>query len=262
MALLSEEWQAIAHLGAAIDDKDWDLPSECPGWSVKDLVSHMIGTERSLMGEPAPFEAPPAEHVRNPVGAANEAWVAARRAVPAPDVLAEFSDVTGRRLEQLRKMPAGRWEEVGPSPVGQVPYREFMAVRAMDCWVHEQDMRIATGRPGHMDGPVAELALRRIASAMPYVVAKKAAAADGSVVRFELLKSPIAQVGVVVRHGRGTSQDDVADPTAEIQMDAELFWRLGCGRVSGDAALDAGIVGLRGDLDLAARVVRNMAFMI
>lgn len=262
MALLSEEWEAIAQLGASLNDKDWVLPSECPGWTVKDLVSHMIGTERSLMGEPAPPEAPGAEHVHNPVGAANEAWVAARRQVPAHEVLAEFSDVTGRRLEQLSRLPAERWDEVGPSPVGQVPYREFMAVRAMDCWIHEQDMRIATGRPGHMDGPVAELALRRIASAMPYVVARKAAAPDGSNVRWELLKSPIAQVGVLVRDGRGVSQDEVPDPTAEIQMDAELFWRLGCGRVTGDAALDAGIVGLRGDLDLAARVVRNMAFMI
>lgn len=262
IALLAEEWQAIAELGGQLNDKEWDLPSECPGWTVKDLVSHMVGTERSLLGDPPPPDAPPADHVRNPTGAFNEAWVAARRAVPATEVLAEFSSVTGRRLEGLSEIAPGRWDEVGPSPVGQVPYREFMAVRAMDCWVHEQDMRVATGRPGHMAGPVAELALRRIASAMPFVVAKKAAAPDGSAVCWELLKSPIAQVGVVVRDGRGVSQDDVPDPTAEIQMDAELFWRLGCGRVTGDAAIDAGIVGLRGDLDLGARVVRNMAFMI
>lgn len=262
VAFLAEEWQAIAELGAHLADKDWDLPSECPGWAVKDLVSHMIGTERSLMGESAPPSAPPADHVRNPVGASNEAWVAARRAVPAKDVLAEFSDVTARRLVKLSEMPPERWDEVGPSPVGQVPYREFMAVRAMDCWIHEQDMRVATGRPGHIEGPVAELALRRIASAMPFVVAKKAAAPDGSAVLFELLKSPMAHIGVVVRDGRGVIQDEVPDPTAEIQMDAELFWRVGCGRVTGEAALDAGIIGLRGDLELASRVVRNMAFMI
>lgn len=262
VALLAEEWRTIAGLGAQLTEKDWDLPSECPGWAVKDLVSHMIGTERSLMGEPAPPEAPPAEHVRNPVGTANEAWVAARRAVPPRDVLTEFSEVTARRLAELSEMAPERWAKVGPSPVGQVPYREFMSVRAMDCWIHEQDMRVATGRPGHMQGPVAELAMRRIASAMPFVVAKKAAAPDGAAVRWELLNSPIAQLGVVVREGRGFSQDELPDPTAEIQMDAELFWRVGCGRVTGEAALDAGIVGLRGDLELGARVVRNMAFMI
>jgi hypothetical protein len=29
-----------------------------------------------------------------------------------------------------------------------------MHIRIFDCWVHEQDMRRATGRPGHLTGPV------------------------------------------------------------------------------------------------------------
>jgi hypothetical protein len=45
-------------------------------------------------------------------------------------------------------------------------------------------------------------------------------------------------------------------------MDLEVFWRLGCGRVTGDAARGAGLVDLRGDTDLAQRVIDSMAFMI
>jgi MDMPI C-terminal domain len=144
-----------------------------------------------------------------------------------------------------------------------VPYREFMRVRVMDCWVHEQDMRVATARPGHREGPSANLAVDRLASAMPFIVGKKAGAPDGSSVRFELTGIPPRRLEVVVRGGRA-SLDDLheTDPTAEIRMDLEVFWRLGCGRVTGEAARGAGLVELRGDTELGERVVDTMAFMI
>jgi uncharacterized protein (TIGR03083 family) len=260
VALLAEEWDAIGVLGATLGDAEWELPSECPGWNVRDVLSHLVGTERWLLGDPQP-PAAEAPHVRNPLGARNEAWVAERRPRPGREVLAEFTEVTRRRLDQLAAFGPERFEQVGPSPVGQVPYREFMAVRVMDCWVHEQDIRVATARPGHSEGPVAELALGRIASAMGFVVAKKAAAAEGAAVRFALSGSPAGDVGVVVREGRGRSEE-VSEPTVTLEMDAEVFWRLGCGRVTGDAALAAGLVGIRGDEELGDRIVRNMAFMI
>jgi uncharacterized protein (TIGR03083 family) len=274
VALLDEEWQAIAGLGDELAPDEWELPSECPGWSVRDLVSHMIGTERSLLGESAPPDPGPASHVHNPMGAVNEAWVAPRRANAGSEVVAEFREVTARRLGELRAFDEARWSTPGPSPVGNVPYREFMQVRLMDCWVHEQDMRVATGRPGHASGPVADVALSRIASAMGFVVAKKAAAPDGASVRFVLAGAPPRLLDVEVEQGRGRvgsltpvpSPVSVADGGPErsvvLDMDTELFWRLGCGRVLGEAALDAALVGIQGDLELGRNVVRNMAFMI
>lgn len=261
VGLLAEEWRAIAALGAHLAPEEWEMPSECPGWAVKDLLAHMVGTERSLSGDPAPPDPGPADHVHNPLGAANEAWVASRRPSSGAQLLSEFDEVTSRRLAELRAMDRQEFDRVGPSPLGPVPYREFMAVRVMDCWVHEQDMRVATGRPGHSRGPVAELAMDRIASAMGFVVAKKAAAPEGAAVAFELSGSPARRVPVAVKGGRGVP-DEAAEPTVALAMDAELFWRLACGRVSGEAALGAGLVGMRGDAELGERVVRNMAFMV
>jgi uncharacterized protein (TIGR03083 family) len=144
-----------------------------------------------------------------------------------------------------------------------VPYREFMRVRVMDCWIHEQDIRVATARPGHSQGPAAALAIERLASAMPFIVGKKAAAPDGSSVRFELTGSSPQRLNVVVRDGRATMDPDFdGEPTAEIRMDLEVFWRLGCGRVTGEAARGAGLVEVRGDAELGERVVDTMAFMI
>jgi uncharacterized protein (TIGR03083 family) len=261
--VLDEAWTAIGQLGDVLEASEWDLPSECPGWTVRDVLSHMVGTERSLLGEtaPAPVSTPP--HVHNAVGARNEGWVASLRTHTGPEVLADFRDVTARRLEQLRSWPSSRFDELGPSPVGEVPYREFMRVRVMDCWVHEQDIRVATARPGHRHGPAATLAIDRLASAMPFIVGKRAGAPDGSSVRFELTGNEPRRLDVVVRGGRAAIDDaSEGEPTAELRMDLEVFWRLGCGRVSGEAARGAGLVELRGETELAERVVDSMAFMI
>ena len=262
VGLLAQEWDAIVALGRELRADEWDLPSACPGWSVRDLLSHMIGTERSLLGDPSPD--PPASaapHVRNDVGERNEAWVASRRTTPGAQLVGEFAEVTARRLADLLSWASARFDELGPSPVGQVPYREFMRVRVMDCWVHEQDMRLATRRPGHREGPVADLAIGRIASAMPFVVGKRVGAPDGSSVRFDL--SPARRLDVVVRGARAQAVDRLdGAPTATLTMDTETFWRLGCGRLSGAAARSAGLVELRNDVELGALVLDAMAIMI
>jgi uncharacterized protein (TIGR03083 family) len=261
--VLAEAWEAISELGEGLDAAEWELPSECPGWTVRDVLSHMVGTELSLLGEPAPDPLSAPSHVHNEVGARNEGWVASLRNHTGREVLDVFRDVTSRRLAQLRSWPSSRFDEVGPSPVGLVPYREFMRVRVMDCWVHEQDIRVATARPGHRQGPSATLAIGRLASAMPFIVGKQVGAPDGSSVRFELTGDEPRRIDVVVQGGRAALSDDGgSEPTAELRMDLEVFWRLGCGRVTGEAARGAGLVELRGDADLGGRVVDAMAFMI
>jgi len=261
VALLDEQWASLAGLGAELSSDEWDLPTECPGWTVRDLYSHMIGTERSMLGDPAPPPAPDFPHIHNPIGSENEAWVEARRGRSGHQVLEEFRHVTAMRLRQLEAMTAEELEADASSPIGVVPYREFLSVRVMDCWVHEQDARLSTGRPGHSQGPAAQLAFDRLVSAMPFVVAKQAAAPDGSSVRFELGGTPGRRIEVVVRAGRATAEA-VARPTVVLRMDAEIFWRLACGRVDGDAARTAGLVGIEGDEALGRTVVRSMAFMI
>lgn len=263
VGILGEEWAAIAGLGSDLAVDEWALPSECPGWSVRDLLSHIVGTERTLLGDAAPK--PPAEtpkHVRNAIGAINEAWVDARRRLPGSEVLAEFLEVTSRRVDQMRSWPSERFDELGPSPVGRVPYGEFMHVRAMDCWIHEQDMRVATGRPGHKDCEAARVALDRFVSAMGFVVGKQAAAPEGASVRFDVTGDLARRVDLEVKDGRAVQARIGGTPTATLKMDLEAFWRLSCGRVDGSAAIAARLVILEGDDVLAKRVVESMAFMI
>jgi uncharacterized protein (TIGR03083 family) len=188
--------------------------------------------------------------------------VASLRPCSAVEVLATFRTLAAERLDQLRSYPVERFDEEGPSPVGRVPYRDFMAVRAMDTWVHEQDIRRAVGRPGHRSGPVVEVALQRFAAAMPFVVGKGAAAPDGSSVLFRLHGDSARDLALAVTDGRARLVGaPPAQPTVTLAMTTETWWCLGLGRWDGERARAEGLV-IEGDRALGERIVDRLAFMI
>lgn len=261
--LLRTEWQALAALGHELSGDDWEQATDCPGWSVRDNFSHVLGGELHLLGEPAPEPAGDTpEWVKNPIGEINEPWIAERRGRPGEEVLAEFEAVTERRLAQLEGMSDEEWNADAFGPTGIVPYHEFLNIRVMDAWVHEQDVRRAVGRPGHHEGPVVEHSLARFVPAMGFVVGKKAAAADGASVRFDLSGPQARRIGVDVVDGRAQVVDDVEDPTVTLTMRDETWWCLSLGRWDGETVLQRGDVEIDGDEDLGRRVVTNMGFMI
>ncbi len=105
---LAEVWASVVDACQDLDEAQWALPTDCPGWSVQDQLSHLVGIEHTLLGDPAPkpvSQVPP--YVKNPIGEMNEAWVEPHRELSGPEVLAEFVDVTDRRLAALRGFPAG-----------------------------------------------------------------------------------------------------------------------------------------------------------
>ena len=202
---LTEVWASVVAACAQLDAGQWQLGTDCPGWSVKDNLSHLIGIERMLLGDQAPpalTEVP--AHVRNPFGALNEAWVGARRGAPGPEVLAEFVDTTNRRIDALSAMTTDEFDVVGWSPVGDAPYREFMATRVLDTWAHEQDIRRALGRPGGRNGAGEREVLDRCEQTMPYVVGKKVAPPDGTSVLFAVTGVLGRQIVVSVDGGRAS----------------------------------------------------------
>ncbi|MGE0880430.1 MAG: maleylpyruvate isomerase family mycothiol-dependent enzyme [Acidimicrobiia bacterium] len=262
--LLADEWVRIGEVCSGLDESQWKLPSPCPGWTVQDVVAHMVGTESGLLGVSVP-DAPEsvyrAAHVRNAIGANNEKWIHSMRPLTGAQVLERFVDVTTRRAQALRSMTDADFDVIGWSPIGDVPYRVFMDVRLMDCWVHEQDLRFAIHRPGHRDGPIVERALARFTSALPMTVAKKAGTPDGTVVVFDLRGPSARRIAVAVDGGRARFADADTPATLTITMDTSTWWWLALGRTDRARLTDAAI-GFAGDLALGERIVDALAFMI
>jgi uncharacterized protein (TIGR03083 family) len=242
IAALSEVWGSLLDLGGGLDAEQWAAPTECPGWTVKDQYAHMIGTESALSGRPSPAPVA-APHAKNPMGELNEGWVAAWRDRSGPEVLAGFREVTDHRLAALRAMTEAEWDATVPTPTGPGTYASFMEIRVFDCWVHEQDVRRAVGMPGHIEGPVAELAMARVTGSFGFVVGKRVAPADGTSVEVVLAPPLPLTMTVVMAAGRAQPSAPLGTPTVRVRTDGETWLRLGTGR------LDAGEADVEYDGD-------------
>lgn len=182
LAGLFAVWDDIDALLAGLSETQWRAPSPLPGWDVKAVVSHMIGTESFLAGIAAPepdVDVSALEHVRNDIGAMNECWVRHLSAHADADVLESFRAITDDRRAALTSMSDEEWDAVTMTPTGPDSYGRFMRIRVFDCWMHEQDIRVALGRPpsdADLAGPAASLAVDEIAATMGYVVGKLAKA--------------------------------------------------------------------------------------
>lgn len=258
-------WASIVTACEQVSTAQWALATECPGWTVKDQLSHLIGIERMILGDPAlspPAQPPP--HVLNDFGLLNEAWVQARRAVPGDEVLAEFVEVTGRRIDALASMSVEDFDRVGWTPLGERPYRQFMEDRILDSWAHEQDIRRSLDRPGGRNGAAESIVLDRCEQTMAYVVGKRVAPPDGTSVQFVVTGALGRHAQVVMVDGRASlvpvSSDHV--PSVTVTLDQEVFWRLAFGRVDPSAVAASGEVQVGGDKALGYRVLESMAFMI
>lgn len=257
-------WTDIDRLVTDLPEVRWDTPVPLPAWQVRDVVAHIIGTESLLLGVPTPqVDVSGAEHVHNPIGALNEAWVQYLSGETGAELLTRFRDVTEQRRTMLTAMSEDDWNAVTDTPAGPDSYGRFMRVRAFDCWMHEQDIREALGRPStdaELSSPVAALALDEMAASMGFVVGKKGQAPNGSRVALELTGPLVRTIRVAV-DGRASVVDEFdGAPTTVIRIDGLQFTRRGGGRPL-TTARPAGIE-YEGDVEVGQRVVENLAYVI
>jgi uncharacterized protein (TIGR03083 family) len=261
---LEEVWTRIAELGAGLSEDEWKRPTQVPGWSVQDNMTHLTDLEAMILGRPAPDHTAPdgLAHVKNDPGARNERYVDARRAWTGADALEEFIEVTHARIAQLRSYSVEDFAAESWTPMGPGTVHDLLPFRVFDSWVHEQDMRGAVGQPGGLGGGAADESMRRITGTAGYVIGKKAGAPDGSTVVIEL-GSPLAQtIAIGVDRGRARVLDAVPDaPTVRITTDGATYARLACGRGDPAAARVAGSVRIEGDEKLGARIVDELNFL-
>lgn len=268
LAGLFASWDSIDALLAELSESDWATPTSLPGWTVSDVVAHLIGTESMLLGIAAPqpdVDVAALDHVRNDIGAFNENWVVHLRGESPAAMLQRFREVTGRRRSMLTKMIPEAWNALTRTPAGPDTYGRFMRIRVFDCWMHELDIRDAVGRPAsdaQLGGADTAVALDEVEASMGFVVGKKGQAPDGSRVLLELTGPAGRPIRVAVDEGRASVVEDFygTEPTATIVIDALEFTRR-CGGRPIPSTYDGGI-DYRGDTPVGARIVANLAYVI
>lgn len=261
--MLADTFGAVSSLCRGLTDAQWAAPTDCPGWDVKDIVSHLVGTERLLQKlPPTSHRAAAADHVKNPTGQFNENEIDARRAMSGADVLAEWDELAARRLNTLRAGDDAYFDEPAMTPTGPGTVADFLAIRVLDAWGHEQDIRRVLGRPGNLGSAAAQHTVDRLLRTAPLVVGKRAKCPEGRAVRL-LITGPVNRdLTIEVNGGRAAVVESAAAaPLATISMDTDTFVVLALGRrTRGDLATAA--LTVEGDKDLGFAVVDNLNMMI
>jgi uncharacterized protein (TIGR03083 family) len=263
VALLRREFAALATLCSDLTEDQWHRATCLPGWTVQDVLSHVIGAEAMLLGEPAPTaDTTHLDHMRNPIAEANEMWVESMRPLSGEAMLARLADVTGRRLAELDGMTQADFDAPSWTPAGKdETYGRFMRIRHYDCFMHEHDIRDALGEPARLDENDLRSAMEEVATGLGYIVGRRAALPAGSRVQLDLT-GPGACTYLVQVDDRARVVDHFDDgPTVGLAMPLTLFLRLTGGRR--DRGPDRGDeVTLTGDRDLGEQLLANLAFTI
>lgn len=260
-------FSTLTELCSHLSESEWKSSTDLPGWSVQDNLSHLVAIERTLQGLPGTeHRAAPADYVKNPIGELNENEIDSRRHLSGAEVLAEWKDIAAQRLATLRSADDSYFDAPAMTPTGPGTVADFLHIRVLDCWVHEQDMRRAVGAAGHLSGPAAELTIDRLIRTIPIVVGKRAGTPEGSSVIIDITEDPV--LGGVRRHivctvsnGRAHIVDtEPVSSLAGLSMDTETFLVLATGRRSYEAVADR--VTITGDLEHARKVASQLNMMI
>ena len=257
---LEECWRSLSELSASLTDAEWKTATDLPGWSVQDNLSHLIGIERMMQGLPATeHRAPSTDYIRNPIGEMNENEVDARRSLAGADVLAEWNDLIEIRVQTLRTGDDAYFAQPAITPTGPGTLADFLDVRILDCWLHEQDMRRATGHAGNLGGAAAEHTVDRLVRTIPIVVGKRAATPEGAAVAINISGGVERSLICEVQNGRATFVSTAsAPPVATIGLSTEAFIVLAAGRHASDRVTAA----VAGDQELGQRVLSKFNMMI
>ena len=261
---MEKVWGSIAGLARTFTETEWKTPTDCPGWSVQDQISHLTGAESHFLGRPGPDHTPSnLTHVKNDIGQRNEVAVDWRRSWLGARVLEEFLEVTGERLRVLQGLSDQDFQTETQTPIGPGSVADLIGIRIFDAWVHEQDIRRAVRQSGHMEGSVAEHSTERVARAMPYVVGRKVQPPDGTTVVFQVTGPAGRTLAIAMQGARANPLNDLpSTATVSLTMDVETFTCMGCGRWGPGMALQSGKVRIDGDQALGQTIVGQMNIMV
>ena len=227
--LLAELLKVLESLSA----EEWDLPTPCPGWSVHDLASHVLGVEvgQLSMGRDgygaALIDGGDWDDLVAGLNDHNERWVRSMRGV-SPRLLIDLIRSTGEQtnrylasIDPLLPGPVVSWAGEAPAPMWLHIAREYT-----ERWHHQQQIRMAAGRPLLTDpywfAPVIATFMHGLPRSYSGIEAP-----PGSAVRVSI-SGPSGGNWLIVRTESSwvLNSDDSSAPDAHITIGEIDAWRL------------------------------------
>lgn len=166
---LIRQRRRLATLLASLTEEQWQTPSRCAAWTVRDVVAHLVtinplyqmsavcglqGEPTRLMGQFDPAATPPM-------------MVDSMGPQSPQEVLDRFTATNEEFFDAVRGLDDTDWSALAESPVGHVPIRFVCAHALWDSWVHERDITVPLGLPFTVEADEVSVSLRYIAALGP-----------------------------------------------------------------------------------------------
>jgi uncharacterized protein (TIGR03083 family) len=264
------ERSALLSLLGDLSAADWEAPTVCTGWSVKDVAAHLLGDDigrlswgRDCYVNPAfaaGFDIGTLPGLVAAIDRQNAIWVTGTRRI-SPRLLIELLAMTGELTEiyfssldmTALGMPVD-WAGPEPAPVWLDVAREYT-----ERWVHQQHIRDAVGEPGLKERRWFAPVLDAFVRGMPRVL-REAPVTDGTTLRLVISGDAGGEWVALRQNGDwilGTAPGMETDATVE--LDEDVAWRLFTKGISKEEAHR--VARIEGDEALAARSLDTVSIL-
>jgi uncharacterized protein (TIGR03083 family) len=251
---------SLLELLSRLSADDWNKPTACARWSVKDIASHLLGGEIGILSRKRDRYAYSSnasiswDELVTLINRLNDAWVKAASRM-SPRVLCELMKLTGEKVcdyfKSLDPYAIGGpvdWASPEPAPVWLDLAREYT-----ERWHHQQQIRDAVGKPGLKEprffAPVLDAFVRALPRTYAEVESK-----NGTLIALTIAGDSGGRWFLLRESGDWNLYVDVAEPAdAELVIDQDAAWRLFTKGISKKDALATAT--LIGDQAIAAKAL-------
>lgn len=270
--LFPDERAALLGLLSNLTLEEWHAPTICEGWSVKDIVAHLLGDDLGMLsGRRDRFRSPDGQGVNFSdwdeliafINRQNAIWVQAMRRL-SPQVLIDLLRASGEQtlalFESLDMHATGgtvNWVSSQPGPVWMELAREYT-----ERWTHQQHIRDAINQPGLKDRRMFAPVLEAFIRAMPRAY-ERVDAPEGTIITCVITGEA---GGAWSLHREGTRWVqyvvEASDPTPDsrVTLNQETAWRLFTRGISPQDALAQ--ASINGNYALGLHLLNTVSMLV
>jgi uncharacterized protein (TIGR03083 family) len=262
--LFPEVLDSLVDLLSGLSTDDWNKPTICARWSVKDIATHLLGGQLGVLSrnrDRYAYSGSPIQKWDDLVSLINELndiWVKAANRL-SPRVLCDMLKHSGEQVcayfDSLDPYAIGgpvNWAGPEPAPVWLDLAREYT-----EWWHHQQQIRDAVSKPGLKEPRFLAPALDALVRALPHTY-RLVDAEAGTLVALTI--SGDSGGRWLLRREEGCWRlyiDGAEKADADIVIDQEVAWRLFTKGVTKDAALLHSVIS--GNRALASKALEMIS---
>jgi uncharacterized protein (TIGR03083 family) len=229
--LFQETLDHLLEFLTGLNEEDWNAPTICTGWCVKDVALHLLGVEiGNISSRRDQHNLERAienwDELVEFVNRWNKEWVKVSRRISSP-LLIELLECVGedacayfRSLDPFEIGGSISWVGPEPRPVWLDIAREYT-----ERWHHQQHIRDAVNKPGLKEPKYLRPVLATFVWALPHAF-RNVVAPDGMSITLTISGESGGGWTLLRQKSRwGFYRGEAIAPDAEIILDEEMAWR-------------------------------------